>query len=268
MAFVEEFEEFLTVGGVSFVRDGLSFLFPDHSLEIVLVPIPVPEGVLRQDRRMQHTIHLFEDRWRSDGENLRKRVMAHLGRFRSIFARNCSVRRIDAIQARPFLEAYHSYGHAKCAYYYGLYHKDGELVAVSAFSEPRRMVRDIGGQGMTMDSYEWVRFASLPDCRISGGMGKMLKAFEDEVHPLDIMSYADLEWSDGEVYRRLGFEEAGFREPVRFYVDTETWQRISVRKFGHDRAYRNLDPEAAAAGSRYVLISNLGSVKYIRTEVS
>ncbi len=52
----------------------------------------------------------------------------------------------------------------------------------------------------------------LPDVRAIGGMGKMLQAFIDEVHPDDVMSYADTEWTDGDVYRRLGFREESRRK--------------------------------------------------------
>ena len=38
-------------------------------------------------------------------------------------------------------------------------------------------------------------------------MGKMLKTFIGEVHPDDVMSYADASWSSGDVYKKLGFRE-------------------------------------------------------------
>lgn len=42
---------------------------------------------------------------------------------------------------------------------------------------------------------------------VDGGMGKLLKAFIDDVEPDDVMSYADASWSDGDVYRKLGFSQ-------------------------------------------------------------
>ena len=113
-----------------------------------------------------------------------------------------------------------------------------------------------------MNSYEWVRFASLPDCRICGGMGRLLKAFIDDVHPDDIMSYADLEWSDGAVYEKLGFSFAALVPPVRFAIDTSRWERISIKKISSDRLLRDVTLPADAP-----LIHNLGSAKYILTLV-
>ena len=103
---------------------------------------------------------------------------------------------------------------------------EGTLIAVATFSNARRWVKE----GKEIRSYEWTRYASLPDLRVSGGMGKMLKAFIKEVHPDDIMSYADLEWSEGEVYERLGFEAETRKEPVTFTIDPQTWERKAIRR--------------------------------------
>ena len=103
---------------------------------------------------------------------------------------------------------------------------EGALIAVATFSNARRWVKE----GKEIRSYEWTRYASLPDLRVSGGMGKMLKAFIKEVQPDDIMSYADLEWSEGEVYERLGFEAETRKEPVTFTIDPQTWERTAIRR--------------------------------------
>ena len=103
---------------------------------------------------------------------------------------------------------------------------EGLLIAVATFSNARRWVKE----GKEIRSYEWTRYASLPDLRVSGGMGKMLKAFIKEVQPDDIMSYADLEWSEGEVYERLGFEAEARKEPVTFTIDPQTWERTAIKR--------------------------------------
>ena len=133
---------------------------------------------------------------------------------RNIFARNCKVRRIDKDTAASFLQANHRFGSASCRYCYGMFVERttgssetatpaGTLVAVSQFSNARRM-RD-GSR-----SYEWIRYASLSDMRVVGGMGKMLDCFVAEIHPDDVMSYAAD--CDGDAYRTLGFSEEGFRD--------------------------------------------------------
>jgi len=128
------------------------------------------------------------------------------------------VRRIDADAAREFIASNHRFGWSKARYCYGLFvdrpghdgtFSEGELVAVSCFSNARRWKK---GERVHC-SYEWVRYASLCGVRVAGGMSKMLRAFIDEVHPDDVMSYAPLDGgSEGEVYPALGFIFEGIKE--------------------------------------------------------
>lgn len=224
-----------------------------------------------------------EDRWRRQGEMMRARILAHLELFSQAYARNCEVRRIEKAEAQAFLNEKHSYGYAACRYRYGLFLKRhtghiaeelrsldsarddrelrqdgngqiGKLIAVATFSNARRWIKD----GKEISSYEWTRYASLPEMRVSGGMGKLLKAFIKDVQPDDIMSYADLEWSEGTVYERLGFKREHLgKEPVLFTVDRRTWER---------RALRSLDKLGMTEGSsgmtEELFFRNFGSVKY------
>lgn len=203
--------------------------------------------------RGEYPLILAQDRWSSGGRVIRARLLAHLQRFAQIYARNCEVRRIDKATAQAFLRENHSYADAACRYRYGLFLKrhtghnalacnlkppaeetpeanimerilPGTLVAVATFSNARKWVKG----DRTIRSYEWTRYASLPGIRLSGGMGKILRTFIKEVQPDDIMTYADLEWSKGDVYEQLGFAFEGIRPPVTFSIDTATWSRSSL----------------------------------------
>ncbi len=170
---------------------------------------------------------ITEDRWRSQRSMMEARLLAHLEIFTSVFARNCIVRKIDKAEAGTFLAANHSYGYAACRHHYGLFNRrDDSLIAVATFSNARKWFKD----GAEIRSYEWTRYASLPGLRICGGMGKLLKAFINEVHPDDIMSYADLEWSEGAVYTALGFTREPGRPPVTFTISPDTWERTAIRR--------------------------------------
>ena len=221
-------------------------------------------------------IVITEDLWRRQQRMMKSRLLAHMEVFTPMFARNCEVRKIDKATAAEFLDKTHSYGDAACKYRYGLYLKrytgkrveisrqarndsgstqvqPGTLVAVATFSNARKWIKG----DKTIRSYEWTRYASLPGVRISGGMGKVLKAFIKDVQPDDIMSYADLEWSEGAVYEQLGFSLEGQKAPVMFCVDGQ-WHRSALKqqsglKTGGDESY-------AQTTGRY--LQNLGSNKY------
>lgn len=225
-------------------------------------------------------IILAEDRWRGrEGECIRQRLLAHFGIFRHVFARNCEVRRIRKDIAKEFLDAYHSYGHTVCRYSYGLFLKKaaGTLVAVATFSNGRLMPRN----GKVYRSYQWIRYASLPDVRVSGGMGKMLKYFisdmgmgREERHDgnepenfggCDIMSYADLEWSGGDVYRQLGFIAEDRKSPVMYSISPAGgWQRVPVSRMN---LQENPDGNSGTAvqhlpRSGNLYFENFGSTRY------
>ena len=181
---------------------------------------------------------IVRDLWERHPEMMKERMLAHCGIFTPVFARNCEVRRISRPEADSFLEMAHSYGGAASRYCYGLFIKnirnrnirygmeipEDSPVAVAEFSNARRWIKG----DRKIRSYEWIRYASLPGMRISGGMGKILKHFISNIAPDDIMSYADLEWSDGSVYRQLGFSEDGFKDPVLFSIDRSDWTRTPL----------------------------------------
>lgn len=201
-------------------------------------------------REAGYPLIITEDRWNRQRAMMEARLLAHMEVHHQAYARNCEVRRIEKAEAQEFLNRNHSYGDAACKYRYGLFLKrhtghiaaemetssatmnevknlsPGTLIAVATFSNARKWIKN----GKEIRSYEWTRYASLPDLRVSGGMGKLLKAFIKEVQPDDIMSYADLEWSEGEVYERFGFEAEAEKEPVTFTIDTHTWERKAIRR--------------------------------------
>ncbi|MFA6895435.1 MAG: hypothetical protein WCQ46_06760 [Bacteroidales bacterium] len=266
MIFILDFEQFLKENSICYKRNDTLFFFPDKNIIIQLVPLKNWNSILEVfDLKSNYAsvnkrkIFLYEDRWYGNAETTKKRILAHLGIFTSVFARNCDLKEIESVRASDFLKKYHSYGTAGSKYKLGLFYKD-KLIAVSTFSQSRPMKRIIDGQEKFLQSYEWVRYASLPELRISGGMGKLLKAFVDKYQPEEVMSYADKEWSDGDVYGKLGFTCLGEREPVKFLVNIHTFQRFSEKKLLQDRAYRSVN----VIEDGYFQIWNMGSIKYLK----
>ena len=248
--FYREIEDFLLSGGVHCeeVRAGsiivLKARLQCRGLERELYILPAGITARTPEEAMSHRserlaarkymesqdprtgiVTVAEDRWRRLGEMYRRRLLAHLGDFRSIFARKCRAIRTDRATANAFLEKNHDYGAAVCRHCYCLEEiASGRIVAAATFSNARKWQKG----DREIRSYEWVRYASEAGIRIPGGMGKLLSTFINEVKPDDIMSYADLEWSDGEVYRKLGFSAESTKSPVMFDIDTKGWSRTPV----------------------------------------
>lgn len=287
--FTDDITSLLASHGISFTKEdseAYSVLSAEkkgsaETVSVILIPLiaGTPDEARIQSEaigsvpRGTDTIAISEDRWMKSRDMMANRLLAHTGIFRSVFARDCETRKISRHEADCFLEKTHSYGGAQSRYCYGLFLKRervknvgnrqdtgdrqdnssaitaGTMVAAAEFSNARRWIKD----GRTVRSYEWIRYASLPDVRISGGMGKILNRFIDDIHPDDIMSYADLEWSEGQAYRRLGFIEDGSKSPVTFRIDTGTWQRTPVKE--------NAGTDGTAP-AHTMYFQNFGSVKY------
>ena len=241
------------------------------------------EAVLSIRALEGYPIIIPEDRWKRQRPMMEARLLAHMEVFSQAYARNCEVRRIDKETAQRFLNDNHSYGYAACKYRYGLFLKRhtghiareieeerflgcarndnrsdrgdivGTLIAVATFSNARKWIKD----GKEIRSYEWTRYASLPELRVDGGMGKLLKAFIKEVQPDDIMSYADLEWSEGKVYEALGFSEEQPKDPVCFEIDPETWERRAIMRCQPEQGTTQVEQDTAGK----LFYTNFGSRK-------
>jgi hypothetical protein len=87
----------------------------------------------------------------------------------------------------------------------------GMLCAVMTFSKPRSIL-----SGQVDGPVELLRFAT--DSRVLPGVAsKLFAAFRREYDPPAVISYADRRWSEGGMYRALGFEGVGFSDPGYFY---------------------------------------------------
>lgn len=134
----------------------------------------------------------------------------------TVFARNCSVKKLSVSQAKDFFDANHRMAYCTCRHRYGLFVERstgkreaalpaGTLVAAAGFSGARNMTE----RGGNPRSFEWIRYASLKGYRVVGGMGKLMQAFVDDLHPDDIMTYVRSQESDGDAFRALGFDLEG-----------------------------------------------------------
>jgi hypothetical protein len=67
--------------------------------------------------------------------------------------------------------------------------------------------------------YEWelVRFSNKLGYHIPGAAGKLLKYFERNYQPKSLVSYADRRWSQGKLYKALGFTLDTISPPNYWY---------------------------------------------------
>lgn len=214
---------------------------------------------LRQQGKL--AIILWEDQWIRSRNVVMSRIQALLGISARIPGRLTYVARIDKSKTDEFLSKNHLQGNVSSKYRYGLFlpvryfrilkpefpisnESEDLLVAVATFSNARIFQKD----DKPFRSFEMIRFANLLETTVIGGMNKLMAAFINDFIPDDIMTYADLEWSDGAAYRTLGFEAVSDKPSIPFWVDEGTSDR-----------YNRFDTSLAL-----IQITNAGSRKYVK----
>ncbi|MBO7562308.1 MAG: hypothetical protein J6T04_05425 [Bacteroidales bacterium] len=278
-SFGQEVLDVLNTSNIPYSVDGNAVLFPQHNLRMILVPIvsqDFPPQGLSADSALDYatgveTFFLYEDRWRSSRTVTSQRMLSRLGVFRRVHARLCKVVSIKNCKdfgfspdlfrskAKKFLDAFHNYGYLKGQEDYLLMYKE-DIIAAAQFMKTYLPAEKDTDNHL---AYEWTRYASLPDVRIAGGMGKVLKQIlsdisQKDISSIEIMSYSDNEWSNGDAYSKLGFKLAGNTPPVTYRIDPKTWKRINPRQWAALKP-RLTDKEIAT----YITIQNQGSCKWI-----
>jgi hypothetical protein len=154
-----------------------------------------------------------------------------LGKSNKFFARKFKI--IDLTGHKEFVYKYlednHLQGNCGYKYAYGLCNKSNEVYSIMTFGKSRF--------DKNME-YELLRFCNLKNCTIVGGASKLLKYFEKTINPTSIVSYANRDWSQGNLYESLGFEFIKSTSPNYFYTDTN--RRIINRMSAQKHKLKNL----------------------------
>jgi len=158
-------------------------------------------------------IHIWEDSWMIKNKIIKSQIRNWLNLTENkIFARKCYVREIgDSKIVTKFLEENHIQGKVASCLKLGLYYGD-ELVSLMTFDhyEGRKKIED-GGWNIN-------RFCNKIDYNIIGGASKLFKYFLNNYNVNRVISYADRDWSDGNLYKILGFKKVSSSDPDYKYI--------------------------------------------------
>ena len=144
--------------------------------------------------------HVWEDDWVNKQDIVKSMILNKIGKTtKKIFARKCLVREIkDTKIVKKFLNDNHIQGFANSKIKIGLFH-NGEIVSLMTFDQFEGRKK--------MDDREWNinRFCNKINHFVIGGASKMISFFKEKFQPIRIISYADKNWSSGNLYQKLGF---------------------------------------------------------------
>ncbi len=145
-------------------------------------------------------IHIWEDDWDYKKDIVKSMILNRLGKNnQKIYGRKCFIKEVtDNNIIRNFLNENHIQGYCPNQKKVGLYYNN-ILVSLMCFNkfEGRKKLPDT----------EWnlSRFCNLKSTNVIGGASKLLKYFIEENKPSRIISYADKDWSVGNLYYQMGF---------------------------------------------------------------
>ena len=161
-----------------------------------------------------HLIHIYEDDWTYKQEIIKSRILNLLGKNNKIYARKCEIKEIiDNKIVREFLEKNHLQGFIGGQIKLGLFY-NSELVSLMIFGKQRKLM----GLKSKENVYEMLRFCNKLNTSIVGGSSKLFKFFIKNYQPKEVISYADRSWSQGNLYKKLGFIFVSKTSPNYHYI--------------------------------------------------
>jgi very-short-patch-repair endonuclease len=211
-------------------------------------------------------IQIFEDEWVEKQKIVKSRIKNLFNKnLKKIYARKCVVKEISSEIKSKFLKKYHIQGNDKSNLHLGLFYKN-RLVSVMTFN-PYRVAL---GNKPKENCYELTRFCSNFNFSVIGGASKILKYFETKYKPKEIISYADKRWSDGNLYKVLGFNLVGETQPNYWYIiKNQRKHRFAYRKSELSKLLKTYDANLSEWQNMqlngYDRIWDCGSFKFEKT---
>lgn len=164
---------------------------------------------------------IFSDEWEQHSDIIKTKLLSILqcDTNPSIYARKCTIVSVPINIKHQFYDNNHIQGNGPGSINIGLEY-EGRLVACMSFIQQQN------------NQYILNRFAT--NCKVVGGFSKLLNYFKNNYEWEEIVSFADLRWSAGELYQKTGFI-LDKTIPPDYYYSSDGHTR--VHKFNYRRKY-------------------------------
>jgi len=211
-------------------------------------------------------IHVFEDEWLNKQDVVMSIIKSKLGLIENkIFARKCKIREINSKESSLFLNENHLQGTVGSKIKIGLFYND-ILVSLMTFGKKRV---SMGNKNIIDNNeYEMLRFCNKKELNVVGGASRLLKYFIDHYSPESIITFADRRYSNGNLYKSLGFKFLYNTQPNYFYFKKKslhreyryTYRKNVLVKDGYDK---NLTEFQIMDERGFFRIYDSGNMKFI-----
>ncbi len=190
---------------------------------------------------------IWSSEWLYRPEQVKSYIQSALGKnSTTYFARKCIIKSVDKIVGKTFIDRYHIQGQKRTGIYYvGCYHNDILVGCISLNWHHRKTTE------LILD-----RMVFLPDITVVGGASKMLKSCIDWAKKQGykkITTWSDNRWSQGNVYKKMGFDLDTNLKPDYAYVDLKNPRKIIPKQSMRNKDDSNLAKIWDCGKKRWVL---------------
>lgn len=187
---------------------------------------PIKYHIDKYSRCKEQGIQLltfWEDQIKLQPDIVKSILLSKLNIYQQrIYARKCTVRQISSTECADFLRSNHIQGRTNSTIRLGLYYDD-VLVSMMTFTKKKD------------NSYELSRFCNQIYTTVIGGASKLLKHFIQNYNPTKIISFASNDISNGQLYKKLGFESDGQITLSYWYIHKKDLNRYHRSNFSKNR---------------------------------
>jgi hypothetical protein len=184
-------------------------------------------------------------------------ILNSLGKSTKIYARNCEIRQVSSKEASSFLDENHIQGKCGSNIRLGLFYNDN-LVQIMTFGKPRFNKKY---------DFELLRLCSLRGYCVVGGASKLFKFFRENFKG-SVITYCNLRYSYGNIYKNLGFAQLSINEPSYFYCKNfEVLSRYQCQKHKLKNFLENFDENLTESenmiNNGYLKVFDSGSITFV-----
>jgi len=253
----------------------LDFYFPEHKIAIELNGIYWHSEIhkdknyhkMKTDLCVQKGIRLIHI-WEDDFYDKREIVISVLKYLfnkieRKIYARKCKIKNIDSKTYRNFLKEYHMQGIINSSIKYGLFFEN-ELISIMGIGKTRIPLGTKDKEGI----FELHRFCSKNNLVVVGGASKLLSFFEKNNEYKKIISYAKRDYSNGNLYDKIGFKLDKICDPGYYWIiNDKRKHRFNYRKnMIINESNKHLTATEIMHNKGYYRCYDSGNFKFLKTK--
>jgi hypothetical protein len=199
-------------------------------------------------------IHIWEDDWVMRRSIIESQISNMLNKIsNTIYARKCSIIEVDAKTAMTFLEKNHIQGKVNSCLKLGLIFNN-QLVSLMTFDHFE------GRKKMSESDWNINRFCNSINTTVIGGASKLFSYFIRNFKPKRVISYADRDWSVGNLYYQLGFEKVSESLPdYKYIVDGN---RVHKSRYKKSKTKTYLTESEYAQINKLFRVYDCGKIKF------